>query len=501
MREQLTRLARGAAIYGIGGVLSRVISLLLLPLFTAYLAPVDYGVIAMLGLLGFLLVPVFTLGLGTSMGLSYFELSGEGDRKSATIWTAFTILLASSIVMVLIGTLFSGEISVLLFRSDAYAGLVVLSILATAAGILSLPFTLALQLEERAALFVTLSTVSSLASILLTFLMVVVLRAGVRGYVLAGLWSQVLIFLAFLAPSAVRKIRWDGKVARDLLRHGYPMIPAFAGIFVLQQGNRYILEHFRGLGELGLYTVGHNIGFAMTLLVNAFSGAWSPYFLSFTGREEEARELFGRIGTYYVFGLGAVSLLFYMFAKPVVLILTKPLFHASWSVVGLTASACFFNGAFSLFLPPVYFAKEVRSITMVQIVAAIVSIGLALLLIPPFGIVGAGITLAGGALAMAALMQAWNAWNRGRYLAVAYEWGRIRRFAAAYVVLAVAYSLRRELSVPAEIALSAAGAAVLLGVVYSLLRETERKALTGWFVRREGPGAAPLDAEDHDNRK
>lgn len=498
MREQLTRLARGAAIYGIGGALSRVISLLLLPLFTSYLAPADYGVIAMLGLLGFLLIPVFTLGLGTSMALSYFEPTG-GDRKSATIWTAFSILLASSAVMVLLGTFFSGEISVLLFRSDAHKGLVVLSVLATAAGILSLPFTLALQFEERATLFVTLSTVSSLASIFLTFLMVVVLRAGVEGYVLAGMASQALTFLTFLVPAGMRKIRWGGQVARELLRHGFPMIPSFACLFVLQQGNRYILEHFRGLEELGLYTVGHNIGFAITLLVTAFSNAWPPYFLSFTGREEEARELFGRVGTYYIFGLGAVSLLFYMFAKPVVLILTKPLFHASWCVVGLTATACFFNGVFTLFLPPIYFAREVRSVTAVQIVAAIVSLGLAFLLIPPFGIVGAGLTLAGGALAMAALMQLWNAWNRTRYLAIVYEWGRIRKFAAAYVVLAVAYSLHRELSVPTEIALSVAGAVLLLGVVYSLLKETERKVLTGWLARREGP--ARLDADNDDDRK
>lgn len=500
MREQLARLARGAAIYGIGGVLSRVISLLLLPLFTAYLAPADYGVIAMLGLLGFLLVPVFTMGLGTSMGLSYFEPSVE-ERKSTTVWTAFSILLASSAAMVLFGTLFAREISVLLFRTDAYMDLVVLSILATAAGILSLPFTLALQLEERAALFVVLSTLSSLASIFLTFLMVVVLRGGVRGFVLAGLWSQALMFLAFLAPAAMRKIRWDGQVARDLLKYGFPMIPSFAGLFVLQQGNRYILEHFRGLEELGLYAVGHNIGFAMTLLVNAFSSAWPPYFLSFTGKQEEARALFGRIGTYYVFGLGAVSLLFYLFAKPVVLILTQPLFHSSWSVVGLTATACFFNGAFSLFLPPVYFAKEVRSVTAVQIVAALVSLGLAILLIPPFGIVGAGLTLAGGALAMAALMQAWNAWNRERYLAVAYEWGRIGKFAAVYVVVAIAYCLRRELPVAVEIAVSMTGAAVLFVVVYFLLGESERKAMTGWLSRREEPSPACFDADDNDDRK
>jgi hypothetical protein len=102
---------------------------------------------------------------------------------------------------------------------------------------------------------------------------------------------------------------------------------------------------------------------------------------------------------------------------------------------------------------------------------------------------------------MVSLMHAWNAWNRGRYLAIPYEWERIGKFAAVYVALAAAYSFHRELTVPAEIALSVAGAALLLCVVYSLLGDTERKALTGWLASREGPVSARPDADDHDKRK
>ena len=48
MFEQIKRLVRHSAIYGIGGFVSRILAVLLLPLYTRYLSPSDYGAIATL---------------------------------------------------------------------------------------------------------------------------------------------------------------------------------------------------------------------------------------------------------------------------------------------------------------------------------------------------------------------------------------------------------------------------------------------------------------------
>ena len=78
MRQVILSLAKDSMVYGVGSVITRFIVLITLPLFTTYLKPEEYGVLAMLAILTMLAQPVFSLGLSAAMGPSYFE----EDRKS-----------------------------------------------------------------------------------------------------------------------------------------------------------------------------------------------------------------------------------------------------------------------------------------------------------------------------------------------------------------------------------------------------------------------------------
>jgi O-antigen/teichoic acid export membrane protein len=476
LKGQLLRLAKGTAIYGIGGLFTRVISFFLLPLFTSYLTPADYGISSLLTMMSFVLAPVFSLGFGTSIGICYFD-NARGEGKCGTIWTSFVLLLLSSLALTALGTAFSGEVSVLLFQTGRYGYFVVLSILSTCAGVMALPFMLRLQFEERASLFVVLGTLSALASALVSVYMVVFLNGGIKGFIEAQLIGQAVTLLLFASTSLGLNFRFSRDIGWGLLKYGLPMVPSFASLFVLQQSNRYILQYFKGIESVGLYTVGYSIGMVMNLLVQAFTNAWTPYFLSFADKQEEARRNFGKVATYYTFGLGTMSLMFYVFAKPLILMMTKPPFHDAYAVVGLAATASFLTGMFSLFLPGVYFAREVKFVSVVQGVSATGALMINIALIQLLGIVGAGVSLVLGTLLMILLMYAWNRRRRKTYIDIPFEWDRILVYALAYAGCAGLMSMKRNFTVTQELLLSSAVSVVLLLGVYSLLREKERKAL------------------------
>ena len=73
IKTDLRRLFTGTAVYGLGGMLQQLVGFLLLPVFTAYLATADYGVIGILSVVGFLLTPIFQMGIGVSTGVVYFR--------------------------------------------------------------------------------------------------------------------------------------------------------------------------------------------------------------------------------------------------------------------------------------------------------------------------------------------------------------------------------------------------------------------------------------------
>jgi O-antigen/teichoic acid export membrane protein len=215
----------------------------------------------------------------------------------------------------------------------------------------------------------------------------------------------------------------------------------------------------------------------LALAVSGFSSAWMPYFMSFLDKPDEACRRFSRLCTYYVFGFGGLSLLFFLFARFVVMLLTQPAFQAAYTVVGFSAAAVFLGGLFNVLLAPVYFARDVKSITLTQAVAMVVVVGLNLPLIARFGLIGAGAGLMLGFLVLVIVQQAWNWTHRGRYLVVEYEWSRLARFALVYPLFMMVGLYSRKLPIVAE-GLYAIGGSIVLGVVLvAFLTRHERRSL------------------------
>jgi O-antigen/teichoic acid export membrane protein len=494
MRQELARLSKNTLIYGVGGLANRFIGMLFLPVFTAYLSPADYGISAILSLVTFVAISVFSLGLGTGIGPCYFE-GNRPEQKERTIWTAFLLLAGSAGILAAGGTLVAVPLSSVALGVKAHGHLVVLAILAGALNILQIPLTLRLQFEERAWLFALLGIASSLVATGSSLLLVVYFRRGVLGLMEAGVIWQALSLLLYLLPTLPRlAFRPSRSLAGELLRLGLPMVPSFAFLFVLQQANKYLLQWQRGIAEVGIYSLGFNFGLVMNLLVLAFQTAWYPYFMSFVDRQDEARVLFGRIVTYYVFGVGSLTLLFFLAARPAVMLLVQPPFREAYLAVGLSAACQFFIGIFGLLLPGIYYAREVRYLSLIQGIAACASIGLNLLLIPVAGMLGAAIALAAGALILAALQHAWNRYRR--YLDIHFEWSRLGSFAVVFV-LYVVLTLWNPGWTPLGLALFLGILACLLPAwLYLLLSPEERRALRGlcqaWtaglaFRRSPGP--------------
>jgi len=477
MKEDLARLAGHTLTYGMGQVLVRVISMLLLPLFTTYLTPADYGVSAMLGLIAFVVTPIFGLGLGAVIGVFYYR-SSELEHRAMVIWSGVAVLLVSSGLLMAGVVAFRSQISAAVFRSPRFADLIVITIVGVCCSLISTPLAMSFQFERMARQYVILSTLATAVGLLSSVVLVIFLGRGIRGLVEGTALAQAATLLLFVLPCA-RRIppRVQMRTGTAMLRMGLAFVPSFAWLFLIQHGNKYILERLGGVDTLGIYTLGFNLGIVSSIAVSGFQNAWMPYFMSFIDRREDGTRLFGRVMTYYVFGFGVMSLVFFAVARPAVLILTQPAFHAAYLVVGCSAAAQFFTGIFSILLPPMYFANEVSYVSVVQGIAAVLAAAINWALILWFGLIGAAAGLALGSVLLPLLQYLWNVRRGERYIQPAYEWGRIGRFGLIYGAMAAAFMSYRTLALSLEITLAAAGSAVAVGAVVMLLSADEREAV------------------------
>jgi O-antigen/teichoic acid export membrane protein len=488
-------LGGNALIYGLGQVLSRFVSFLLLPLFTRELTPTDYGVTSILGLLTILIASVFSLGFGTSLGVVYFD-SETPERRASVIWSAVAILGVSAALLLLATAAASGWLAEVMFvPTPEYdlAGLIRLSMAAAAVSLLVPPLLQYLQFEERARDFVVISLISTGVSIGLSIGAVVGLHLRVPGLLVANLLGQ-FVALALASVPVIRRLpfRLSWQPAGELVRLGLPLIPAFGFLFLMQQANKLVLQAEAGLDAVGVYAIGFNLGLLMSLLVGSFTTAWYPFFLSFTHRQEEAKAVFSRVTTYYILGFGLLDIGFFLGAKAVVGLMTEPAFHDAYLAVGFSAAAQYCIGIFSLTLAGMYFAKQVKFTGVIQAPAAVLSIVAAIVLTPRLGIVGAALSLLIGHLAMVGLLLWWNR-LRG-YLPIPYEQRRIAAFLAIHGLAVGAALWPRDLPIAVEIAFATVAFGVAVTATIGLLTAQERgaaaAAASGWIrlaTGRRGP--------------
>ena len=172
-------LLKGSVIYGLGQVLNKTISLILLPFFTSYLTTKDYGITSVIGIYTLVVTSICTFGAGSVIGLIYFR-SEEQKHRFKTINTA-TLFLATTSALALLLTLAALPVlNKALFGQESYSLYRSLSTVAALLNILVMPVTLWMQFEQKAIPFVTMNTTVVLAGVLLNILGVIMTMFDAR---------------------------------------------------------------------------------------------------------------------------------------------------------------------------------------------------------------------------------------------------------------------------------------------------------------------------------
>src|SRR5512133_3432616 len=148
MLNRLKELFRHSAIYGLGSIVARILAVLLLPLYTRYLTPSDYGLIETLVALGAVLSALVAQAMKSAFFRFYFDSKDEA-RRLLVIRTAFWYVMAAATAVLVAGVALAGQISWLLFGTHDHANLVAASFVGLWAAMNYEQMTSLFRVEQR----------------------------------------------------------------------------------------------------------------------------------------------------------------------------------------------------------------------------------------------------------------------------------------------------------------------------------------------------------------
>lgn len=387
-------LGRQSLVYGFGHILSRIITFLLLPLYTHVFTPDQYGVVSLAyAFIGFALI-LYHYGTDTAL-LKFY--SDAADQKSNYLSIILTLQAGS-------GLLFSlGLIGLRHWLTPILLGTEDDMILILVAGILFFDTlwslaAIVLRSEEKPFSFVGLSLINVLGTLGLNILFVVYLKAGIRGVLFSNLIISGFLVLICL-PLFLRRLDLKSitkPIVNIVLRFAIPFLPAGIFTMVLELSNRYFLNWLTDTATVGIYSAGYKLGMFGLLIVMGFNMGWSPYFLK-QRNNPDALSLFARITKYFMGVQGFITLILVLWIDDLVRFnfagntFFGQEFWGATGIVPIILLGYMFFALYTLQLPSVYHTDQTRWVPFFRGIGAAVCIILNLALIPLLGIIGSAL--------------------------------------------------------------------------------------------------------------
>ena len=385
-------LGKQSLVYGFGHVVTRLVTFLLLPLYTNQFTPEQYGIVALFYTFVPLLNIVVRYGMGAAFLKNYVPASKE-DRMSIMTNVIISLVL-TGIPFLLLFYFFREDLSLVFFGVVNPSYVVMMGIIIFLDTIWSIPM-LALRAENRPRLFIFFSFLNVGVTLLCNLVFIIIFEMNIGSIFLSNLIASLIIFILVL-PYIYQRFRFSTLSIvkwKTILSFALPFLPAGLFAMAMEVADRYILKLLTDLETVGIYNAGYKIGVLMLLVVNGFNMGWQPYFLekNFDSRSK----IYPRINSIVLAILGFIWILLLFWTDD--LIRTSFLgisffgsdFFGSLNIIPWIGLSYFFYGFYHLQTPGVFLKNRPKYAAWTRLFGAFSNIGLCFLLIPIFGALGA----------------------------------------------------------------------------------------------------------------
>jgi O-antigen/teichoic acid export membrane protein len=460
-------------------MIGKVASFVMLPVYTRYLTPADYGILELLGM------TIEVIGLITGAGImgavfKFYHAEHHQADKNEVISTAAIGIGAIASVATLLGLIVAPELSRLTFGSEAnlpYLRLYFLLFLFQ--NFEQVPLAL-IRAEHRATLFVTVNAIKLVAMLSLNILFVVYLRMGIEGVLTSGIITSAAVALG-MSSYLVRRvgIRFSAKRFRQMLDFGVPLVPWWVGNFILVFSDRFFLNHYTNTSTVGIYSLAYKFAFLLNALAySPFETIWTSARFEVAKRPDSS-EIYARVFFYTNVIIGGLGLVLALFVRDFLSVMSDPAFLPAYRVVPLliAAQVVFTWGVY--WSVGIYVSGRTKVMASAAIVLVPLTLALNYIFIPRFGMYGA----AWATLAAYAARFFWIYYFAQRYYPIRHQWANVAKLygiLGAAVALGFAYHPQ---FLPASIGWNTALLLTSLGLVNGLvLSPNDRTAIRGVFA-------------------
>jgi len=392
-KEQLKAIFRDMVKYSPSKICGMLGNAIIIPIYTSILSPEQYGLYSLsIALLSFLCI-IFSDWVGLS-GLRFFKKSQLLENLPKYLSTLVIILVSNLTLMFLLAVAFRHSFYDF-FNIPAKYFLAILALIIPVA-IRALLFQL-LRAQLKATSYTVATILNQILTIGLSVIFVKYFNMGTMGLLLGMGVSISFIDLLLIYQSNVKvwfklqKIEWH--FVLPLFKYGIPIAATSLSAWIINQSNKFIMNSISGFSEVGI--VGVAYGLTLPLLMTIFSiitVAVIPRIINMYEEKIDVRPLISRFTGYYILTALPIILVISMFSQDFVQMLSaNEKFYIAYKLIPYFAFGTFFMALTDYTTLQYHLANKTYIDFIIKLLSGIVGVILNIVLIPKYGLIGAGI--------------------------------------------------------------------------------------------------------------
>ncbi|MDP8202439.1 MAG: oligosaccharide flippase family protein [Candidatus Tenebribacter burtonii] len=391
--------------YTFSSIINKGTAFLVLPVISNFLAPGEYAVYALMALFSSIAALFYQVGIHQSL-MTFYHKTNDNQYKSSLVKTSYFTIILNGLFLTTLIILFRTQITNLILSSDSvlasrYTYLLIwfsiISLLTVIKGI-----TLALlNIRQNSKSYSKLSLSTNIVFIPLFILSAILgfltLDILVKILFISSLISAIFAFyymqqiISELNINCTNKVIFSWKMLKEILPFSIIIIPATISILFLQSADRYMLSLFSPdkLHDTGIYAISYKVGMILSLLTSVFDLVFFPFILKL-GNSDLAKKHLKRVYNFYLLIGSLIGYCIIIFSQEIFL-LFNPQYAEGGKYVFIGVISVFMHGLANIIVLGLYILRKSKKISAGIIIGALINIGLNYILIPEYGMLGAGI--------------------------------------------------------------------------------------------------------------
>lgn len=339
------RLFINSFIYTGSSALPSIFGVFILPILSRFLNPDEFGILAIISLITGL-ISIFINATGIQAAVTRYYLEYKDRDLQEFIGTTYIFITILSICSVVLSFVIIYPLTNILFKTKVslYPNWTIAFLSTFFGGYLLFPMAI-LRIREKPEKILLLNLIVIVSNYLVA-IPLLFKKLKITAVLLGGLSSNLVIFLiATYYVFKKIKAKWtlNQGYLKEINSFSLPMLPYSIFSYVTSFSDRYFIERFFSVADLGLYSIANKLSFGVKMFVGSFGYTWGPYFFNEVKIDREGfKILFPKLARVWIFLIILLILFCSVFSKEMILLLTTKQFLKTYKIIPIFYIEYFF---------------------------------------------------------------------------------------------------------------------------------------------------------------